>query len=103
MDHNKLWKIRKEMGIQVYLTCLLRNFYAFQEATVRIRHGTRTGSKLGKKYCHLVYLTYMQSASCEMVCWREDSQAGIKIARRNINNLRHEDDNTLMAEGKVEL
>ena len=58
----------------------------------------QTGSKLGKKYCHLVYLTYMQSTSCEIVCWREDSQAGIKISGRNVNNLRYSDDITLMAE-----
>ena len=65
VDHNKLWKILKEMGIPDHLTCLLRNLYAGQEATVRTGH---TGSKLGKEYvkavyCHPTYLTYMQSTS----------------------------------------
>ena len=65
VDHNKLWEIMKETGIPDHLTCLLRNLYAGQEATVRTGHGT-TGSKLGKEYikavcCHPVYLTYMQN------------------------------------------
>ena len=65
VDHNTLWKILKEMGIPDHLTCLLRNLYAGQEATVRTGYGT-TGSKLGKEYikavyCHPAYLTYMQS------------------------------------------
>ena len=68
VDHHKLWKILKEMGIPVHLTCLLRNLYAGQEATVRTGHGTQTGSKYGKQYvkavyCHPAYLTYMQSTS----------------------------------------
>ena len=68
VDHNKLWKILKEMGIPDHLTCFLRNLYAGQEATVRTRHGTWSGSKLGKEYvkavyCHPAYLTYMQSTS----------------------------------------
>ena len=68
--HHKLWKILREMGIPDHLTCLLRNLYAGQEATVRIKHGI-TGSKLGKEYvkavyCHPAYLTYMQSISCKM-------------------------------------
>ena len=68
MDHNKLLKILKDMGIPDHLTCLLRNLYAGQEATVRSRHGQQTGSKLGKEYvkavyCHPAYLTYMQSTS----------------------------------------
>ena len=79
VDHNKLWKILKEMGIPDHLTCLLRNLYAGQEATVRreqqqLEHGTKTGSKLGKEYvkavyCHPAYLTYMQNTSCEMPGW----------------------------------
>ena len=74
VDHNELWKILKEMGIPDYLTCLLRNLYAEQEATVRTRHGATDWFKLGKKYvkaiyCHLDYLTYMQSTSCEMLDW----------------------------------
>ena len=74
MDHNKLWKILKEMGIPDYLTCLLRNLYAGQEATVRTGQEQPTGSKLGKEYtkavyCHPAYLTYMQSTSCDMSGW----------------------------------
>ena len=68
VDHNKLWKIFKEMGIPDHLTCLLRTLYAGQEATVRTRKEQQTGSKLGKEYvkavyCHPAYLTYMQSTS----------------------------------------
>ena len=68
VDHNKLWKILKEMGIPGHLSCLLRNLYAGQEVTVWTRHGTQTGSKLGKEcikavYCHLTYSIYMQSTS----------------------------------------
>ena len=70
VDHNKLWEILKEMGIPDYLTSLLRNLYAGQEATVRTGHEQQTGSKLGKEYvqaidCHPAYLTYMQSTSWE--------------------------------------
>ena len=68
VDPNKLWKILKEIGIPDHLTCLLRNLYAGQEAAVRTGHGIKTGSKLGKEYvkavyCHLAYLTSMQSTS----------------------------------------
>ena len=68
VDHNKLWKILRQMGIPDHLTCLLRNLYASQDATVRTGHGTQIGSKLGKEYskavyCHPVYLTSMQSTS----------------------------------------
>ena len=74
MDHNKLWKILKEMGILDHLTCLLRNLYAGQKATVRTGHGTKTGSKSGKEYikavyCHPGHLTYMQGTSCKMPGW----------------------------------
>ena len=75
VDHNKLWKILKEMGIPDHLTCLLRNLYAGQEATVRTGHGTTDGFQIGKGvrqgciYCHHAYLTYMQSTSCEMPGW----------------------------------
>ena len=70
VDHSKLWKILKEMGIPDHLTCLLRNLYAGQEAT-ELDMEQQTGSKLGKEYiktvyCHLAYLTYMQSTSCKM-------------------------------------
>jgi len=74
VDHNKLWKILKEMGILDYVTCILRNLYAGQEATVRTGHEQWTGSKLGKEYvkavyCHPAYLTYMQSTSWETLGW----------------------------------
>ena len=101
VDHNKLWKILKEMGIPDHLTCLLRNLYAGQEATVRTRHGTPDWSQIGKgvrQGCILspclfnLYAEYiMRNAGLE------EAQAGIKIAGRNINNLRYADDTTLMA------
>ena len=74
VDHNKLWKILKEMGIPDYPTCLLRNLYAGQEATVRTGHGTTDWFQIGKGvhqglYCHPAYLTYMQSTSWEMLGW----------------------------------
>ena len=74
VDHNKLWKILKEMRIPDHLICLLRNLYAGQEATIWTRRGTMTGSKLGKKYdktvyCHSAYLTYMQSTLWKMLGW----------------------------------
>ena len=76
VDHNKLWKIQKEMGIPDHLTCLLRNLYAGQEATVRTGHGTTTSSKQEKEcvkavYCHPAYLTYMQSTSWETLDWKK--------------------------------
>ena len=75
VDHNKLWKSIKEVGIPDHLTFLLQNMYAGQEATVRTGHGKPTGSKFGKAYlkavyCHPAYLTYMQSTSCEMPGWK---------------------------------
>ena len=75
VDHNKLWNFLKEMGIADHLTCLLRNLYAGQEATVRTRHGTTDWFQIGKGvcqgciYCHPAYLTYMQSTSFEMQVW----------------------------------
>ena len=74
VDHNKPWKILKEMGIPDYLTCLLRNLYAGQEATVRTGHGKTDWFQIGKRvrqglYCHPVYLIYMLSTSCEMQGW----------------------------------
>ena len=104
MDHKKLWKILKEMGIPDHLTCLLRNLYAGQEATVRIGHGTTDWFQIGKgvhQGCILspclfnFYAEYiMRNAGLD------EAQAGIKIARRNINNLRYADDTTLMAESE---
>ena len=77
VDHNKLWKILTEMGIPDHLTCLLRNLYAHQKATVRTGHGTTDWFQLGKEYikavyCHPAYLTYMQSTSCEMLGWMKN-------------------------------
>ena len=75
MDQNQLWKILKEIGVPDHLTCLLRNLYEGQEATVRTEHGTTNWFKIGKKEyikavnCHPAYLTYMQSTSCEMLGW----------------------------------
>jgi len=101
------WKILKEMGIPDHLTCLLGNLYADQEATVRTRHGTTDLFQIGKgvrQGCILLpclfnfYAEYiMRNAGLE------EAQAGIKIARRNINNLRYADDTTLMAESEEEL
>ena len=107
VDHNKLWKILKEMGIPDHLTCLLRNLYAGQEATVRTRHGTTDWYQIGKGVCQgcilspclfNLYAEYiMRNAGLE------ETQAVIKIAGRNINNLRYADDTTLMAESEEEL
>ena len=102
VDHNKLWKILKKMRIPDHLTCLLRNLYAGQEATVRIAHGTTGCFQTGKgvrQGCTLspclfnLYAEYiMRNAGLE------EAQSGMKIAERNINNLRYADDTTLMAE-----
>ena len=74
VDHNKLWKILKEMGNPDHLTCLLKNLYEGQEATVKTGHGTTNWFQLGKEYiravyCHPAYLTYIQSTSCKMPGW----------------------------------
>ena len=99
MDHNKLWKILQEMGIPDHLTCLLRNLYAGQEATVRIGHETTDWFQIRKgvhQGCMLPpCLEYiMQNARLD------EAQTGIKIAGRDMNNLRYADDITLMAESK---
>ena len=102
VDHNKLWKIRKEMGVPDHLTCLLRNLSAGQEATVRTGHGTTDWYKIGKgvrQGCILSPCLFNFYAEYIMRNTRlEEAQAGIQIARRNINNLRYADDTTLMAE-----
>ena len=70
VDHNKLWKILKEMGVPDYFTCLLRNLYADQESIFRTGHGTKLGTEYDKAvYCYSVYLTHMQNKSCEMLGW----------------------------------
>ena len=107
VDHNKLWKILKEMGIPDHITCLLRNLYAGQEATVRNGHGKTEWFQIGKEVrqgCILslclfnLYAEYiMRNAGLE------ETEAGIKIAGRNINNLRYADDTTFMAGSEEEL
>ena len=104
VDHNKLWKILQEMGIPDYLTCLLRNLYAGQEATVRTRHGTTEWLQIRKGVCQgcilspclfNFYIEYiMQNARMD------ETQVGIKIAGRNISNLRYADDTPLWQKGK---
>ena len=107
MDHNKLWKILQEMAIPYHLTCLLRNLYAGQAATVRNGHGTADWFQIGKggrQSCILspclfnLYGEYiMKNAGLD------EAQVGIKIAGRNINNLRYAGDTTLMAKSKEDL
>ena len=104
VDHSKLWKLLKEMEIPDHLTCLLRNLHAGEEATVRTGHGTTDWFQIRKRVrqgCILspcsfnLYTEYiMRNAGLE------EAQAGIKIAGRNINNLRYADDTTLMAESE---
>ena len=107
MDHNKLWKILKEMGRPDHLTCLLRNLYAGQEAIVRTGHGTTDWFQIRKgvrQGCILSpYLFNIYSEHIMRNAGLEEAQAGIKIARRNINNLRYADDTTLMVESKEEV
>ena len=107
VDHNKLWKILKEMEITDHLTCFLRSLYAGQEATVRTGHGTPDWFQIGKgvrQGCILspclfnFYAEYIMRNT-----GLEEAQVGIKIAGRNINNLRYADDTTIMAESEEEL
>ena len=106
VDHNKLWKILTEMGIPDHLTCLLRNLYAGQEATVRTRHGTTACFQIRKGVCQGCILSpCLFSLYAEYIMRNaglDEAQTGIKITRRNINNLRYADDTTLMA-GSEEL
>ena len=107
VNHNKLWKILKEMGMPDHLTCLLRNLYGGQEATVRTGYGTTDWFQIGKGVCQgcilspclfNLYAKYiMRNAGLD------EAQAGIKISGRNINNLKYADDTTLMAESEEEL
>ena len=107
VDHNKLWKILQEMGIPDQLTCHLRNLYAGQEATVRTGHGTTDWFQIGKGVHQVCILSpCLFNLYAEYIVRNtglDKAQAGIKIARRNINNLRYEDDTTLMAENEEEL
>ena len=106
VDHNKLWKILKEMGIPDHLTCLLRNLYVGQEATVRTGHGTTDWFQIGKEYvkavyCHPAYLTYMQSTSCKMLGWKKHKLESRLPGEISITS--YADDTTLMAESEEEL
>ena len=107
VDHNKLWKILQEMGIPDQLTCLLRNLYAGQEATVRTGHGTTDWFQIGKGVRQGCILLPCLFNFCAEYIMRntglEEAQVGIRIARRNINNVRYSDDTILMAESEVEI
>ena len=107
MDQNKLWKILKETGIADHLTCLLRNLYASQEATVRTGHGTTDWFQIRKgvhQGCILSPCLFNLYAEYIMRNARLDEvQAGVKIARRNINNFRYADDIMVMAESEEPL
>jgi len=107
VDHNTLWKIQKEMGIPDHLTCLLRNLYAGQEATVRTGHGTTDWFQIGNRVHQGCILSpCLFNFYAEYIMRNpglEEAQAGIKIDGRNINNLRYADDTTLMAESEEEL
>ena len=107
MDHNKLWKILKEMSIPGYLTCLLRNLYAGQETRVRTVHGKTNWFQIVKGVCQGCILSpYLFNLHAEYIMQNaglDKAQAGIKIARRNISNLRYADDAFLMAKREEEL
>ena len=104
VDHNKLWKILKEMGIPDHLTCLLRNLYAGQEVTVKTRHGTTEWFQIGKGVCQgCILSTCLFNLYAEYIMQNarlDEAQAGIKISGRNINNLRYADANTLWQKAK---
>ena len=107
VDHNKLWKILQEMGIPDHLTCLLRNLYAGPEATVRTGYGTTHWFQIGKGVCQGCILSpCLFNLYAEYIVRNaelEEAKSGIKIARKNINNLRYADDTILTAESEEEL
>ena len=107
VDRNKLWKILKKMGIPDHLTCLLRNLYAGQEATIRTGHGTIDWFQIGKGVCQgCIFSSCLFNLYAEYITRNaglDEAQAGIKIAGRNINNLRYADDTNLMAKSEEEL
>ena len=107
MDHNELWKILKEVEIPDHLTCLLRNLYASQEAAVRIKHGTMDWFQIGKGVLHSCILSpCLFNFYADYIMPKaglDEAQAGMKIARRNFNNLRYADGTTIMAESEEEL
>ena len=104
IDHNKLWKILQEKGIPDHLICLLRNLYAGHKAIVRTGHGTTDWFQIGKGVCQgLILSPCLFNLYAEYIMRNaglDEVQAGIKIAKRNINNLRHADDTTLKAESE---
>ena len=107
MGHNKLWKILKEVGIPDHLTCLLRNLYVHQEATVRSGHGTTDWFQIRKGVCQGYILSLclfnLYAEYIKRNIGLEEAQAGFKNAGRNLNNLRYADDTTLTAESEEEL
>ena len=106
VDHNELWKILKEIGIPDDLTYILRNLYAGQEATIRTGHGTTDWFQIGGVHQGCILSPYLFNFYAEYIrrnAGLEEAQAGIKIAGRNINNLRYADDTSLMAETEEEL
>ena len=104
VDHNKLWKTLKEMGIPDHLICLLRSLYAGQEATVRTGHRPTDWFQIGKGVRHCILSPCLFNLYAECIMRNAGlEEAGIEIARRNINNLRYADDTTLMAESEEEL
>ena len=107
VDHKKLWKILKEMGIPNHLIFLLRNMYVDQEATVRAEHGTTDWFQIRKAVCQgCILLPCLFNLYAEYIMRNagvDEAQTGIKIAGRNINNLRYADDTTLMADSEEEL
>ena len=107
VDHNNLWKILTEMGISDHFICLLRNLYAGQETTVRTRHGTTDWFKIRKGVCQgCISSLCLFNIYAEYIMWNaglDEAPAGIKIVRRNINNLRWANDTTFMAESEGEL
>ena len=107
VDHHKLWTILQEMGIPDHLTCLLRNLYAVQEATVRTGHGTTDWFQIGKRVRQGCLLSpcwiNLYAEDIRRNAGLDEAKAGIKIAGRNINNLGYADDTTLTVESKEEL
>ena len=107
MDHSKLWKILKDMGIPDHLTCLLQILYAGQEATVKTGHGKTDWFQIGKEVRQgCIVSPCLFNFYAEHIMWNarmDEALAGIKIVRRSINNLRYADDTTLMAESEEDL
>ena len=106
VDHKKLWKILRERGIEDHLTCLLRNLYGGQEATVRTRHGTVVWFQIGKGVQGCILSPCLFNFYAEYIIRNaglDEAQAGIKTARRNINNLRYTDDTMIMVESEEAL